>query len=82
MMRYMATIFIELRDLDVTRIAEADREVQSLMHREGFDKHGSDFVGPTNKDADELRDYLNSKVLPQLTSVGKPFANVTHHRKA
>ncbi len=81
-MRYMATIFIELRDLDVTRIAEADREVQSLMHREGFDKHGSDFTGPTNKEADELRDYLNEKVLSQLNSVGKPYANVTHHRKA
>lgn len=81
-MRYVATVFIELRDLDVRRIGEADREVQSLMHREGFDKHGSDFVGPTNKEADELRDYLNAHVLPQLKSVGKPFAAVTHHRKA
>ena len=81
-MRYLATIFIEMRDLDVTRIAEADREVQSLMQREGFEKHGSDFVGPTNKEADDLSDYLNREVLPQLTSVGKPFADVTHHRKA
>ncbi len=81
-MRYIATIFIELRDLDVTRIAEADREVQALMHREGFDKHGSDFVGPTNKEADELREYLNGEVLPQLQSVGKPYAEITHHRRA
>ncbi len=81
-MRYLATIFIELRDLDVSRIAEADKEVQSLMHREGFDKHGSDFTGPTNREADELADHLNTAVLPQLTTVGKPFATVTHHRKA
>ncbi len=81
-MRYMATIFIELRDLDVTRIAEADKEVQSLMHREGFDKHGADFTGPTNKEADELAAHLNTAVLPQLTTVAKPFATITHHRKA
>ena len=78
----MATVFIELRDLDVTRIAETDREVQSLMHREGFEKHGSDFVGPTNREADELARHLNEIALPQLKSVGKPFAHVTHHRKA
>ena len=81
-MRYMATIFVELRDLDVTRIAEADRELQSLMHREGFDKHGSDFTGPTNREADDLATHLNTAVLPQLKSVGKPYATVTHHRKA
>ena len=81
-MSYIATIFIELRDLDVTRIAESDREVQSLMHREGFDKHGSDFTGPTNREAGDLATHLNTTVLPQLKSVGKPFATVTHHRKA
>ena len=81
-MRYMATIFIELRDLDVTRIAEADREVESVMHREGFSKHGSEFSGPTNREADDLAQHLNTAVLPHLTTVGKPFATVTHHRKA
>lgn len=80
-MRYIATIFIELRDLDVSRIAEADREVQSLMHREGFEKHGADFVGPTNKEELELASYLNAEALPRLTKVGRPFATVTHHRK-
>ena len=65
-MSYIATIFIELRDLDGTRIAEADREVQSLMHREGFDKHGSEFTGPTNREADDLAAHLNTTVLPQL----------------
>ena len=81
-MRYLATISIELRDLDVTRIAEADKEVQALMHREGFEKHGSDFVGPTNKEDLELASYLNAEVLPRLTKVGRPYATVTHHRKA
>ena len=81
-MRYIATIFVELRDLDITRIAEADREVQSLMHREGFDKHGSDFVGPTNRESNELAVYLNTEVLPTLRTVGRPFASVTHHRNA
>ena len=81
-MRYMATLFIELRDLDVTRIAEADREVESLMAREGFTRHGSDFSGPTNRESDELRDHLNNTVLPQLKSVGKPYASITHHHKA
>lgn len=81
-MSYIATIFIELRDLDVSRIAEADREVQSLMHREGFDKHGVNFTGPTNREADELASHLNTAVLPQLKSVGRPFATITHHRKA
>ena len=81
-MRYMATIFVELRDLDVPRIAEADRELQSLMHREGFEKHGADFVGPTNKESIELQKHLNDVVLPQLTHAGKVYADITHHRKA
>ncbi len=81
-MRYMATIFVDLRDLDVTRIAEADRELQSLMHREGFDKHGADFVGPTNKEQLELQKHLNEVILPQLTHAGSAYANITHHRKA
>ncbi len=81
-MRYMATVFVELRDLDVTRIAEADRELESVMHREGFEKHGSEFVGPTNREALELQQHLNDDVLPQMSKVGKPYAEIVHHRKA
>lgn len=81
-MRYTATVFVELRNFDVARIAEADRELESLMHREGFDKRGTDFVGSTNKEALELQKHLNEVVLPQLQSVGSAYADVTHHRKA
>ena len=81
-MRYTATIFVELRDFDVARIAEADRELQSLMHREGFNKHGAEFTGPTNKEALELQKHLNETVLPQLKLVGSAYADITHHRDA
>lgn len=81
-MSYMATIFVELREFDIARIAEADRELQSLMHREGFDKRGADFVGPTNRDALALQKHLNEVVLPQLRLVGSAYADITHHRKA
>ena len=81
-MRYMATIFVELRDFEIARIAEVDRELQFLMHREGFDKHGTDFVGPTNKEALELQKYLNETVLPQRKLGGSAYADITHHRSA
>ena len=81
-MRYMATIFVELRDLDVTRIAEVDHELESLMNREGFRKHGANFTGPTNKEKLDLQKYLNETVLPRLNGAGTTYAEITHLRNA